>query len=63
MARRTLLRIHSVSPDQFGAAIDARQVDLGLTVTEEVDVSGRVVIDEGDDAQAVGTKHGDHGSV
>jgi hypothetical protein len=41
-------------------AIGTQQIDLGLTVTENMDVRRLVIVNENDDAQAVGTKHGDH---
>jgi hypothetical protein len=56
-----LAAAHGVGPDQRRAARGAAQVDLGLAVTEDVDVRRQVVVDEDDHAQALGTKRGDHG--
>jgi hypothetical protein len=49
---------HVLSPDQVGDAIGTEEIDLGLTVTE--DVSRHMVVDEDDDAEAMRTKHSDH---
>ena len=38
----------------------AEQGDLGLAITEDVDVRRLVIVGEDDHAQAVGTQHGDH---
>jgi hypothetical protein len=51
---------HTIGPDQVRRAIGTQRIDLGLTVTEDVDVRRRVIINENDDAQAMGAKDGDH---
>ena len=37
-----------------------REVDLGLAITEDVDVGRLVVVGEDDHRQAVGTQYSDH---
>ena len=54
---------HAVGPDQFRRATGTEQVDLGLTVAEDMDVSRPMVVDEDDHAQAMSTKHSDNTSV
>jgi hypothetical protein len=51
---------HAVSPDQFSHAIGTQQIYLRVTVTEDVDVGWRVIVNEDDHTQAASTKHGDH---
>jgi len=53
---------HAVSPDYCGSTVGA-EVDLGLNVTEDVDMSRSVIVDEDDHAQAMGTRHGDHRAI
>ena len=50
---------HALGPDQVRRAVGTQQIDLGLTVTEDVDVRRRVIVDENDDAPAMGAKYGD----
>ena len=45
-----LAAAHSVSPDQCRGTVGPEQVDLGLTVTEDVDMSRLVIVDEDDNA-------------
>jgi len=49
---------HGVGPDERRSAIGPEQVYFGLPVTEDVDMR-RLMIVEVDDAQAIGTQHGD----
>ena len=58
MARRTSPRF--IPPDQLRRAIGGREVDLGLAVTEHMNMGGLVVIEEDNDAQSVNSKDGDH---
>jgi len=51
---------HSLGPDQLRRAIGDREVDLGLAVTEHMNMGGLVVIEEDNDAQSVNSKDGDH---
>jgi hypothetical protein len=51
---------HSVRPNQFGPTIGTEEINLGLTVTEDMHVSRLVIVDEDDHAKTAGTKHGDH---
>jgi hypothetical protein len=39
---------HTFSPDQFRGAISTVQIDLSMTVTEDVDVGRQVIVDEDD---------------
>jgi hypothetical protein len=41
---------HAFSPDQFGCAVGTAQIDLGMTITEDVNVSWLVIINEDDHA-------------
>jgi len=50
---------HAVSRDQLWDTARASQVDLGVTVTEDVDVSRMVVVNIDHHAQAFGTQDGD----
>jgi len=51
---------HAVGPDQFGRAIGAAKIDLGLSVTEGVNMSWLVIVHENDDPYALGAKDSDH---
>jgi hypothetical protein len=51
---------HAISPNQFRSSACSEQIDLGVTVTEDVHVSRLVIVDEDDNAQAVGMQDGDH---
>jgi adenosylmethionine-8-amino-7-oxononanoate aminotransferase len=51
---------HTFSPNQFGCAVGTKQINLGMTVTEDVDVSRLVIVNEDNHAQTMGAKHGDH---
>lgn len=55
-----LAAVHTVSSNQFRGAVSTEQIDLGLTVTEDVDVSRPVIVGEDNHAQALGTKHGNY---
>ena len=61
-AERTtgLAATNGVGPDQFRLAVGPEQIDLGLAVTEYVDVGRPVIVAEDDHAEALGTQHGDH---
>ena len=37
---------HSLSPNQFWRAVGANEIGLGVTVTEDVDMRGRMVVRE-----------------
>ena len=50
---------HAVGPDQFGRAVGAK-IDLGLSVTEGVNMSRLVIVHENDDPYALGAKDSDH---
>lgn len=51
---------HIVGPDKVWSALSSDQVDLGFSVAEYVNVGRQMVIDVDDDAQAIGTQHGNH---
>ena len=51
---------HAVGPDQFGRAIGAAKIDLGLSVAEGVNMSRLVIVHENDDPYALGAKDSDH---
>jgi hypothetical protein len=53
---------HAIGPNQFGGSVGPEQIDPGVTITEDVDVSRLVIVDEDDHAQAVGTQDSDHGA-
>jgi hypothetical protein len=44
---------HAVCPDKFGCAICPGQVDLGFTVTEDVDMGRFVIVDKNDHPQTM----------
>src|SRR5262249_43184140 len=44
--------LHAFSPNQGGIAVSSDEVDLGLSVTKDVNMRGLVVIGENDDPQA-----------
>jgi hypothetical protein len=51
---------HAIGPDQLRRSARASQVDLGLTVTEYVDVGRVVIVNEDDHTQAFGAQNSDH---
>jgi hypothetical protein len=51
---------HAFSPDQFRCVVSAVQIDLGMAITENVDMGWQVIVYEDDHAQAVGAKYSDH---
>lgn len=51
---------HAVSPNQFRDSAESQEIDLGVTVTENMDVGRLVIVEEDNHAQAEGTKHGNH---
>jgi len=50
---------HAVGPNK-GWSVDPDQVDLGFSVAEHVDMGRQMVIDVDDDAQTIGSQHGNH---
>jgi hypothetical protein len=52
--------LHPVYPNQRGAIIGSRKVDLGLAVAKDVDVSRFVVIHKYDEAQSLCPEDRDH---
>ena len=51
---------HAVGPDERRSAIGPEQVYLGLPVTEDVDMRRLMIVKIDNDAQAIGTQHGDY---
>jgi len=51
---------HVVGPDEVWSALGSDQVDLGFSIAEYVNVGRQMVIDVDDDAQTIGTQHGNH---
>ena len=51
---------HSISPNERRTTLCPNQVHLGLPVTEDVDMRWLMIVQVNDDAQAIGTQHGDH---
>ena len=50
---------HVIGPDQVWRAV-SDQVNFGFPVAENVGMGWQMVVDVGDDAQAIGPQHGDH---
>jgi hypothetical protein len=51
---------HAVCPNQFWHAVGTGQVDLGLAVTEHVNMGRMVIVNEDHHSQAFGTQDGNH---
>ena len=51
---------HVAGPNQVRRALKSNQIDFCFSVTEHVNMSRHVIIDVDDDAQALGTQHGNH---
>jgi hypothetical protein len=51
---------HAFGSDQFGGTACSGEIDLGLTITKDVDVSGHMIVHKYDHAQAVGSEYGNH---
>jgi GTP-dependent phosphoenolpyruvate carboxykinase len=52
---------HVFRPEQHGRPAGPQQIDLGLPVTENMDMGRTVIVHEDDDLQSVGTKYGNNG--
>jgi len=52
---------HVVGPNQFRRTVRSAEVNLGLAVTEDMDVRVPMVVGEDDDAEAVPSSIGDRG--
>jgi hypothetical protein len=55
IARPVSPRVMPSVQTRSGVIIYTEQIDLGVTIAENVDVRRRVIIDENDHSQAVGT--------
>jgi hypothetical protein len=51
---------HTFDPNKFRGAIGTSQIDLGMTVTEDVNMGWLVIVDKDDHAQAMSAKYSDH---
>jgi hypothetical protein len=55
-----IVRLHTLCPDKSRSPVWTDQVDLGLPVSKDVDMSRLVVVRENDDAQPIGSVDRDH---
>jgi hypothetical protein len=53
---------HPFNPNQFGGGIGTPQIDLGMTVTKDVNMGRQMIVNKNDHAQAVSAKYSDHSS-
>jgi hypothetical protein len=51
---------HAIHPNQFGRAIGTSQIDLGMTITENVNMGRLMIVNKDDHTQPVSAKHSDH---
>jgi hypothetical protein len=51
---------HAIHPNQLGRAIGTPQIDLGMTITENVNMGRLVIVNKDDHTQPVSAKHSDH---
>jgi hypothetical protein len=51
---------HVLSPDQVRRAFGSGQVDFCFSIAEHVNMCWQMIIDVDDDAQTIGTQHGNH---
>jgi len=51
---------HALNPNQFWGTIGTAQIDLGMTVTEDVNMGRLVIVNKDDHAQALSAKNSDH---
>jgi hypothetical protein len=52
--------LEAVVPDQFGLPVRTGQIDLGVAITDHMDMRGLMVIHEDDEAQPGVAMHRDH---
>jgi hypothetical protein len=55
-----LAAVHALGRDQLGCTTSADEIDLGVTVPEDVDMRRFMVIDKDDDTETTSTDSGDH---
>jgi hypothetical protein len=55
-----IVPLHPLDKDQFGPAVRATQIDLGVAIAKHVHVRGLVVVHEDYNSQAVGATNCDH---
>jgi hypothetical protein len=53
---------HAFDPNQLRIAIGASQIDLGMTVTEDVNMGRLVIVNKDDHAQTLSAKYSDQSS-
>ena len=58
-----LARLHSAGSDDFRSTILTSERNLGRSIAEDMDMSGRVIVQINDEIQPGVSKHGDHPSI
>ena len=54
-----LAPVHALEPNQLRGPADTPEIDVGLTITEDVHVNRLMIIGEDDHPQIAGTQDGD----
>ena len=60
MVRRISARDIPSTETSSGSSVKAPQVNLGMSVTEDMHMSGLMVVREDDDSKLMRTKYGNH---
>jgi hypothetical protein len=56
-----LVSLHAIGSNQLGRSVRANEVDLGLSVPEDMDVSGFVIIEIDNDLKSMRAQDRHHG--
>jgi hypothetical protein len=51
---------HAINPNHLRSAIGTSQIELGMTITENVNMGRLMIVNKDDHTQPVSAKHSDH---